>query len=233
MQIQKLKSSKLFYNKWPYKIECSINGACRITILGIEKSKDWCNGLLSVKPFWIAGNSSATNPVNKLELLAFIKAVEPFIIEKEYVQVRAEGRHFNIFCKDRVLLDNICIALNHWIIGVSGPTTDAEYEFLIANGHKKILCDNLPKDNYRFRIYLNPKWPGDKRLSFYQWAAKYNNAIIIADSTKKWLTSDRKWTYTPFMYVKDDKMSTMIGLYASGYIKKVEEFILRENLVTA
>jgi hypothetical protein len=31
------------------------------------------------------------------------------------------------------------------------------------------------------------------------------------------------------MYVEDDKMLSMAGMYLSGYVKKVEEFILRET----
>ena len=33
--------------------------------------------------------------------------------------------------------------------------------------------------------------------------------------------------------VVDDKMLSMVGLYLSGYVKKTEEFILRENALTA
>jgi hypothetical protein len=35
------------------------------------------------------------------------------------------------------------------------------------------------------------------------------------------------------MYVEDEKMLSMTGMYLSGYVKKVEEFILRENALTA
>jgi hypothetical protein len=32
------------------------------------------------------------------------------------------------------------------------------------------------------------------------------------------------------MYVEDAKMLSMVGMHLSGYIKKVEEFILREDV---
>jgi hypothetical protein len=34
------------------------------------------------------------------------------------------------------------------------------------------------------------------------------------------------------MYVDDDKMLSMTGMYLSGYVKKVEEFIPRDSVLS-
>lgn len=232
MQIQKLKSSKLFYNKWPYKIECSINGASRISYLGADATRDFCLGKASPgMAYWIPRVKISQE--EKLILLEFITCIEPFLKLTEELQTRAEGRRFNIFCKDRVLLDNIYAAIEQWAVGVYGPTTEEELKFMLSNGHKKILRDVLPKDGFQYRIYLKTNWNIDKRTSFLRWADKFPETIIIADGTRDWFDNTKKWFYNPFIYVKDEKTMTMVGLFASGYVKKVEEFILRENLVTA
>jgi hypothetical protein len=231
MKIQKLKSSKLFYNKWPYKIACSIEGANRLTYLGANSVRLFCSEqLLDAMPRWM--RKSRLSEEDKVELLQFTDNVEPFLTMKEQVQIRAEGRHFNLFCKDTVLLETIHTALEPWVLGVYGPTTEEELDFMLDNGHKKILRDVLPKDGYRYKVYFKYLWHEDSRKEFLQWADKFPDKISITDGSRKWVGSN-KWTYNPFMYVKDDKTLSMIGLMISGHVKKVEEFILRENLVLA
>jgi hypothetical protein len=104
---------------------------------------------------------------------------------------------------------------------------------MLDNGHKKILRDVLPKDGFRYKIYFKYLWHEDSRKDFLKWADKFPDKISIEDSSRRWITSGDSWSYNPFMYVKDDKTLSMVGLMISGHVKKVEEFILRENLVPA
>jgi len=103
--IQKLKSSKLFFNKWPYKVECRQAGASRIIHSGIDSCKEWCN----------TGKGTPFGHYNKtpdtVTFLEFINAVEPFLDRKEEVQIRVENCHFNLFCKDPSVLEEIDNAL--------------------------------------------------------------------------------------------------------------------------
>ena len=225
--IQPLKSSKLFYNKWPYKIACSIRGASILRHIKGER-------LEACMPNWAWGSGKKMTIEEKRDLIEFTTFIEPFLKLKEELQVRVEGDHFNIFCKDRLLLDNISNALDQWIVKIHGPTTEKELKFLLVNGHKKIVCDVLPKDKYQYRIYLkSEKWTTDKRHDFLMWVDKFNDKIDIATTTRRWLKGEKQWAYAPFMYVNDDKMLAMVGLYISGHVRKVEEFILRENALVA
>jgi hypothetical protein len=225
--IQKLKSSKLFFNKWPYKVECRQAGASRIIHSGIDSCKEWCN----------TGKGAPVVPLSKtldtVTFLEFINAVEPFLDRKEEIQIRVENCHFNLFCKDPSVLEEIDNALDQWIKKISGPTTQEELKFLLSNGHKKILCDTYPKDMYKYRVFFKSKFSPDKRSAFLIWADKYGNNIVISETSRRWLMSQRNYAQDPFMYVIDDKMLSMIGLYLSGYVKKTEEFILRENALVA
>ena len=235
MQIQKLKSSKLHYNKWPYKIACIIDGGNRLTYLGVDSVREFCYGRKTESmPFWM--RKSNMSKEDKEQLLLFTDKVEPYLDLKKTKQgqIRAEGRHFNIFCKDPVLLETIHTALEPWVQGVYGPTTKEELDFMLDNGHKKILRDVLPKGGFRYRVYFKYLWHEDSRKEFLKWADKFPDKISIEDSSRKWMNNNNDWwAYNPFMYVKDDKMLSMIGLMISGNVKKVEEFILRENLVAA
>lgn len=226
-QIQKLKSSKLFYNKWPYKVECRQIGASRVVHAGIEAVREWCT---TGKGMFFSNQESKN--LDKAVYLEFANLAAQYIGNPN-VKIRVEGSHFNLFCTDKSVLETIDKDLNKWIQRISGPTTDEELEFLLNNGHKKILRDVLPKEKYKYRIYFKTKFPADKRLSFITWADKYGNKLDISGTSKRWLLSNRQWAQDPFMYVEDEKMLSMTGMYLSGYVKKVEEFILRENALTA
>lgn len=233
MQIQKLSSSKLFYNKWPYKICCIIDGANRLTYLGIDSVREFCTGKKTESmPFWMR-KSNMTNE-DKAQLLEFANRVEPFLAIKKSKQgqIRAEGRHFNIFCKDPVLLETIHAAVEPWVQGVYGPTNKEELDFMLDNGYKKILRDVLPKDGFRYKVYFKYTFTKESRLDFLTWANKFPDTIIIENGSREWMFGN-SWSTNPIMYVKDDKTMTMVGLMISGNIKRVDEFILRENLVPA
>lgn len=219
--IRKLNSSKLFYSKWPFKVECLLPGASRIIHAGPALIRSWC----------VYGNGMYVSPhdlkrIDKVALLAFTDAVEQFIGRND-VKIRVEGSHFNLFCSDYTILADIDAQLHQWIKKISGPTSKEEYDFLMSNGHKKILCENLPHEKYKYRIYFKSKFPADKRLSFVSWADKYGEKIEISETSRRWLLGSRHWAQDPFMYVDDDKMLSMAGIYLSGYVKKVEEFIPR------
>jgi len=167
------------------------------------------------------------------KFLKFVNAVEPFLDRKEEIQIRVENSHLNLFCKDPSVLEEIDNALEQWIRKISGPTTQEELEFLLSNGHKKILCDTYPKDMYKYRVFFKNKFSPDKRSAFLIWANNYGNKLLISETSRRWLMSQRYYAQDPFMYVIDDKMMSMVGLYLSGYVKKTEEFILRENALVA
>jgi hypothetical protein len=226
-QIQKLKSSKLFYNKWPYKVECIQHLASKAVYFGETGIEEWINGDRKVYL-----SESEKRILNKQDLLEFARAISPFI-KNEKVKHRTEGRHFNLFCSDQTVLEEIDSRLYKWIRKISGPTTQEEYEFLMSNGHKKVLCDALPKNGYKFKVFFKSNFSKDKRKSFLDWTSNYGDKIILSGTTKRWLAGEKFYVQDPFMYVKDEKMLSMIGIYLSGYVKKVEEFIERNTALVA
>lgn len=196
-QIQKLKSSKLFYKKWIYRVETQLPN----------------HGKMNLRK-------------NILNLVA------PYTSTKQ-LQVRHEGSHLNLFCNDYAILEKIDELLCSYITKISGPTTQEEADYLLENGSKKILCDKLPKDNFKYRIYFKYHWQEDKRTLFYQWSEKNKDKIIVSPTSKLWLSGKRKWAQDPFAYVKDDKSLSMIGLQLTGYVKKVEQFVERKQALVA
>ena len=222
-QIQKLKSSKLFYNKWPYKVECRQVGASRVVHSGVTAVREWC---ATGKGMFVSSIESRL--LDKAVYLEFANLVALYIGNPD-VKVRVEGSRFNLFCIDKSVLETIDKDLNKWITKISGPTTDEELNFLLSNGHKKILRDVLPKEKYKYRVYFKSKFPASNRSAFVTWADKYGDKLEISETSRRWLLGSKHYAQDPFMYVEDEKMLSMAGMYLSGYVKKVEEFILRET----
>lgn len=224
MKFTPLKTSKLFYKKWPYKISCIQSGANKMHRNINGTISDWA---VTVDR-WGSRQHWAKEDRDKLQ--AFYNKVKPFY-DKE-LQIRVEGAHFNIFCKDKNLLENIQTELAPWICAVYGPGSEEELEFMMANGHKKRVCSQLPKEKFKYRIYIKESMPGLLREQFYTWVQNYKGKIDFPYNTEVWLNGTKKWAYNPYIYLDDSAIVSMATLFLGGHIKYVEEFILRSSINT-
>lgn len=224
MKFKPLKTSKLFYKKWPYKIECVQAGSSIMYRNPEGGITHWVNG--GYNRYGQRGMSSE----NQTRLIEFNKKVTPFY--KKDIQIRVEGSHFNIFCKDKDLLNQITKDLDPWITAIHGPASDEELEFLMSNGHKKRVCNQYPKEKYHYRIYLRENTPATFREKFYSWFQKYDGKIAAPPSTCKWLNGEKMWIQAPYIYVEDSSILSMVTLFLGNHIKIIEEFILRSSINT-
>ena len=227
MNLLKQKTSKLYYGKWPYKIACYLPKSCMIVRIGPTKFRPWIE-LTSNYKHWSLNQFVTTEM--KESLIRFLDHVEPFL-DKD-LQVRAEGAHFNIFCRNTLLRDRIVKALNEWITDVYGPESDEELAFMLSNSNKKVVCNKLPYDQYRYKVHIKESMPVTNRSQFLSWVLKYPDTIHLSNSSRGWLNNKMSWMQAPFMYVEDDKTLAMIGLFLGHNIRKVEEFILRSSIVS-
>ena len=228
--IQKLKSSKLYYNKWPYKIECYYRRASVLIRVGIGNLKlSITSSEKTVWSTWLNTHCTETTQTHA-QVLEFITAIEPFLKNKN-VKTRIEHNTISIFCKELAMVEELDTKLDKWIHQIQGPTTVEEYNFQMENGHKTILRDQLPKGKYQYKLYFSNKWPLDKRKDFITWSINYSEQIHINRSSKNWFNGYRH--DNPCIYVQDEKLLSIVGLFAGGNIKKIEKFVLRENALLA
>ena len=195
-----------------------------IVRLGIEGAREWAEDKSLYK--W-----TTSTPQERKGVLKFLDAVSPYLTKD--VQVRAEWAHFNIFCKDIELRDEMLDVLSEWVISHTGPSTTEELEFMLAGGRRKILCNNLPYNTYRYKINFRTNMSVDARFTFLEWAKKYGDKVAIADSTHRWLSGRSNFIQAPFMYVEDDKTLAMFGLFLGNNVRIVEEYILRSSINTS
>lgn len=223
MSRQKQKINKLYYGKWPFKIGCILSRSSIIVRLGVAGTRHWA---VNDTDTWLKSSK-----YEKECILEFLDVIEPYLDND--LQIRAEGNHFNFFCKDRELKDAIVKDVGKWLRAVEGPDSNEELEFMLASGKKKVICSNLPYGKYRYKINFRPNMPVDSRPKFLEWAKKYGGSISIADSTSRWLAGTNDYVQAPFMYIEDDKTLAMFGLFLGNNVRVVEEFVLRENLIVA
>jgi hypothetical protein len=226
MKFKPLPTSKLFYKKWPYKIECIQEGASRMYRFPNGTLEEWFQNRSYI---W-----QTPPPVTKEErekLLNFHSNIKALLNSKD-CRIRVEGSHFNIFLKDKTLLDALSVKLDPWIRVIYGPSTDEELNFIISNGHKKRVCNTYPREKYQYRIYFRERMTANIRENFYVWAKKYGNKIAMPPATEYWLSGNRNWAQNPYIYLEDGPMLTMTSLLLGDNVRIIEEFILRSSINT-
>jgi hypothetical protein len=223
--MQRQKTRKLFYNKWPIKIECVLNKSGTIARVGIDETLAWVNGNSANSL-----NSWYWRDAIKSDISEFALAFRPY--ENQEIRVRGEGSHFNIFVKDTALSEKIIKSMEKWVSIVTEPSSAEEFDFLIGH-NKKVICNTLPKGQYQYKIYLKTKMSIDNRKKFLEWLSRYGDSYDIATNTSKWLNHEKHWIQDPFFYAKDQYGLSMCGLYLGNNVSKIEEFIPRSKINTS
>ena len=230
MSVQKLKTNKLFFNKWPYRVECTLPGAWAASgnRLTDKIFAEWLdqNDALLPRYSWRAKLDLINKPLVK-ELRQAIN-----LFRDREIKVRGEGVHLNIYCKDDKTFIEISIALEKWITKVWEPDNDTELDFFVNGTARTVLCDKFPYGIYNYKVVINNKTDFDTRNKFYEWSKKYPDSILISKSTIHWMTGLTSFTSAPFIYVVDSKMLMMAALYLGYNVKYIEEFILRKSINT-
>lgn len=221
MTYRKQTTPKLFYGKWPYKIECRCAGSWMIKRRGISETRDFCASNDTV------GYGYRRETVDKPRLLNFLNNVESYL-DQEDVQVRSEHSTFNIYCKDTDLYNSILGKMSGYVSTVFEPSTAQELEYMIQNSHKKVLCNHLPYEKFKYRLYFRPDCDSNVKRSFSSWVTNYTDKVKITNNTFKWFSSG--WRQGPYIYVMDQATLSMMGLFLGNNVQKVEEFIPRSSI---
>lgn len=223
-KLRKLKTKKLFYGKWPYKIATYCGGGSYIKIFGLAECAERANkGLFS-------GNNYRYHYIDNAKLYDFCKRYEKVVAEEH--QVRAENSHVNFFVKDRAVYEKIIKIMGKFVINVTEPEND-EVLNTLQSDKKFVVVDELPHGQYHYRIILK-NMPIAQRENFVVLLNRYGaDKIRMSKSTKRYLSGETHYMQDPFVYIGDEKMLAMLGLAASGYIKRTEQFVLKSSINTS
>jgi hypothetical protein len=219
--LQQLKTKKLFYGKWAYKVATICSGGSHIRGMGPVACKEKA----------LAGtfNVYSYRRIDSPQLVDFCTRFENFVGD-EY-QVRYEGSHVNFFIGDRVVYEKIKAAMGNFVVKTWEPEDDTVLTTLLDN-KKFVVVDQLPHGKYTSKVILKIM-PLNQRERLVSLLKKYDiDKFRISKSTERYLLGGTHWMQDPFIYIEDEKMLTMLALAASGYIRKTEKFVVKSSINT-
>lgn len=210
---RKLKTKKLFYGEWPYKVATLCQGA---SILRHETIASTIIDRL--------------NGPERHRLSKFCENYKKF--SKKEHKIRIERNHVNFFIKDRTLYDEVVDLMKDYITEVSEPENDLVLDTL--NNDKKVTVVNeLPHGKYTTKIVLKSVMPVNQRTNLVELLQKYGiDKVRMSKTTERYLNGVRGYMQDPFFYIEDEKMMTLLLLAANGYIRKTERFVLKSSINT-
>jgi hypothetical protein len=220
----KQKINKLFYGKWPYKIGTRIDGGHLIKRLGI----DWI--AMVVHDNNVDNLAAHYRKINFVELLKFARSLEPYLGDKIKIRVFVGG--VDIYIQDKSIYEELQHKLQKYVREIFEPVNAVELDAMLSN-NKIILRDSYPKEKYKYKIIFKTL-PISVRESLSKWIGNYKEGEVYASpGTLDYLRYGKGVWTEHYIYVKDNKMVTMVLLASQGYIRRTEEYVLRSSINTS
>jgi len=229
-----LLTEKLFYNKYPYKVECNVPYA---TCLGHERygftynllNKRRAGDKLSMATF----PGQALRAVSDIKFRKFAEAVEQYIFQHNdlNIKIRTENNIISFFCADETVIDDLVKRVPEFIDVVYKPKDTEALEYLLKN-NRKVLVKLLPYGKYRYKITLRESMPSDDRDKFYTWVNKFTSDGLkyhISPSTHRFLSNQSWYVQNPFFYAETQGDASMATLFLGTNIKNIYEYVATET----
>jgi hypothetical protein len=215
-------TNKLFYKKWLYKITAyfdSINYVKRCsydTLIKIRNNVD-------------AYPRFSLKDIN--EMIKLKTKLESWDLGFQF-QSRAEGNSISFFTNDTKFINEVKSHFKKSITEIVEPES-VDTAKLLTDNVNIVICEKLPKNNQRYKVYLNSKFPinADLAMNFYNWSVKYSNKINIPYGLKQNLSSNRNFVpYGYYFYTSDDKILSMALMFLGKHVQTTEKFLLKSEL---
>lgn len=228
----KQSTSKLFYNKYVYKlrIKNSIASIFRGMNLIFAKTKldamqQQAEADLPIEsPFYWRGRGTASraNP-NIINLETFMDGCVIYTAletNQDVCMTRIEGHNLDIYSNEYDWLDTLSKKVN--AVSFSVPSSDEAQDFLLANANTLIVKGNV---EWPFKVYLGRS----VSKSFAVYCDNNPNAIKIGNVAKKTI---EKGGYVDgfYCYVKSEKYLMLAKIALGGKIARIEKIVSENDL---
>lgn len=220
-------TKKLFYNKWLFKVvlECAgisylhRRGIAYIQTLEVNADNPWIRA---------REQSIVKNRQNLMHVASILEILLPTADH----QIRVENGTCAVFTNDIDLIEKIKASLTEFVVEVHKPLNKDQEEFLLTNKNK-IICDQLPHEEYQYKIYFRNGEIKDTVLlkNFVTWAEKYGDRIYIPNGARKIIDENYHYFYGQYFYAKDQKIASMALMMMGNYLNKTEEYVLKSDLI--
>ena len=223
-----LKSNKLFYKKYPYKVETrcrNINYAWR---LGKANLILYATSDLPFSDFQGRWNlvSHYRSMIDDDLLKKYLRKMLPYI-ENPNIKKRNEGSYISYFFEDKELFKEFQKAAKHWLCSVTEPENPEFFDKIASSRHNTKLCKELPFGKYRYKIVLRYNVDHTTKANFLSWINKYEGKVRPSPSTKNWLKAEKNvYIQDPYVYLADDSMLSLSGLFLGNGIRRIDEYVV-------
>ena len=215
MSYKKLPTKRLFYGRWPYKVETLVSGANFVRNWGLSTT---LSRIASIR----------RDDLDKDKLIALDSLLKSFK-ENKSVQSRIEHDHANFFTNSLEEVDKICTTLGSSVTAVYMPQSDRELEML-RSSKQILIVDKYPYGKYTHKIYLKGNIDFQRKQSISKWIASLPTDEYRV-SNYRWFHS-MNWWGAPHIYFKNEKTASMLSLMVGDHIAKIEKYVLRSSINT-
>ena len=209
----KLKTNKLFYGKWPYKITTKVDG-CYVF-------RRWNFHLDFIeKTYFGSITSKIQHGFDKKKLRKFFNAVAH--LEGKEFQFRIDNNVMSFYLKDEELYELTATNLGEFVIHLTEPENSKELE-VIVDDKKIVLCNKYPHTRYKYRVFLTNLNQNTKE-NFGNWLKNSKTkSIKLPDSLRRYFNNkENRYLYTNnYFYVEDEKTLLMVQLLVGTNIKVI------------
>ena len=213
------QTNKLFYGKYPYRVETVIAGAARLNFWGADKTIAFLRGDIHLNHWEKFSDNEKDNLCKFAELLKKYKELG--------VKTRAEWETMNLYCSDVNIYRKMQKDFTHWVYSISEPANNTDLDKLSSNPSHH-LCKHLPHNRYTHKVVLRSNMPHHQRLKFMGWLENYKDSIKPSKGTVKWLQGSNQYLQDPFVYLDNPRQLTLVGMFLGNDLRKVQEFVLQD-----
>jgi len=209
------KTTKLFYNKWPYKLVLRHARSRMIKMWGPESvMKD------------VIGKKQHSYTDDTVDLSRRLLKYWD-----QEIQTRAESHNISIFCKNEKMFYEMELDFAQWLTEVHAPANREELDHLMTQNKRRIVCNDYPHSKYKYRIRLKSTMDLNLRQSFSAWITKYGDKVSVANHTKQWFGNGQSgYGWNPAILIEDSSMLSMALLFLGENARYIEEFVLRSSI---
>jgi hypothetical protein len=219
------KTENLFYRKYPYKLV--LNAPWMI-----------CSKLLNRKEIENLGKLKMPPKTNNIQERAWFnkEKIEKVLTLLEYsddIRTRYEGKSLSIFFTDKSLFDRaLQLMPSETLYDFYEPVNDKVLEYLLEK--RNVVVKKELTHDCRYKINLtNPKTALNltNKINIYNMIERNPDKFHhITSSFKTYLTTDKRWHYQKYMYVKDDQYLVMFKLIADSLIGEILRIVTEDEL---
>ena len=223
LQLKTKSTSRKFYNKWLYKISLQIEGCVVFRTQPLSNIKSWLSHSDSDSGYHYENWRRAS--VNKeiiISLCDFLSAHD----ENMYA-TRVERNRLDVYTNDPEFYEKLSLHSEGYLVHRFEPNTnnlDA-----LNNSQNCITVSKLPKDRYRYRVYLLPhKMSNDRegKQKYLNWLNTQKPKVTCTPAVEKWfLATEWNWDRR-YVLVEDESTLLMMKLRGAEVVGRIYNFVV-------